>query len=61
MNGAFSTRGRAQKCLQNFSGDTRRGPFRRSGSRRDSNIKTDMKHDGCDPAGWIHLAAERDR
>jgi len=60
MDGACSTRGGDEKCMQNDGRKSEgKRPFERS-RRRWQDIRMVLKEIECDGVDWIHLAQDKD-
>ena len=54
--------GAIHKCIESFSGETRRKEtLGRPRRRWEDNIKMDLREVGCDPGDWIPLVEDRDQ
>jgi len=58
-NGACSTLGRDEKCIQNVGKPEGKRPLRRHRCRQENNIKMKLKETGCEGMDWVHLVQDR--
>jgi hypothetical protein len=61
-DGARSTHGRIEKCMQDLDRKTRREePLGSPRCRWKDNIRMDLREIGCEGVDWIHLAQDRNQ
>lgn len=55
MCGTYNTRGRGEKCIQEWLENQRKKPLGRTRRMWKNNIKTELKEMLCKAAEWMHL------